>query len=330
MPAKGITPATANGAASARHAAYGLDIHARFPLPGMPLSRGTGLPTLTLELVAPVVLQQLWSGPIGGPTWTGRLGDGRTLAIERGAGGDVLFTYEGRARFRLDASQERLECAPLRPGLHWQQVLLARILPNVALVRGYEALHASAVKMPDGGVVAVAGPSGAGKTTLALELLSRGWALFTDDVLVLGEGPDGVQAHPGAPHMNVADDLGGAIDQRLGTVVGRLTDEHWISARAVAHGPSPVRMVCLLERGTDGQRESQALPSNLMPLIPYMIGLAGDAERERSRFARYADLMADTSLMRLVRGDADRPAVLADRVERALPDWPMLAVGGTW
>ncbi len=155
----------------ARHVGYGLDLHASFPLAGMPAARGDGLPSLTLERVEPAELEDLWSGATG--LWTGLLGDGYTLAIEQGRDGDTLFGYGDRARFRLDPTLTLLECAPLRTGLHWQRVLLGRVLPNVALMRGYEALHASAVDSPDG-VVAIAGPSGMGKTTLALELLRRG------------------------------------------------------------------------------------------------------------------------------------------------------------
>ncbi len=311
-----------------RHVAYGLDLHPSFPLVGMRAGGQDGLPSLALELLTPAELEDAWSGPDGPPEWTGRLGDGCSLTIERGAHGDVLFTYGDRARFRLDASHERLDCAPLHTGLHWQQALLGRVLPNVAIMRGYEALHASAVDSPEG-VVAVAAPSGMGKTTLALELLGRGWPLFADDVLTLGDGPEGAQAHPGSPHMNVADGLTAAIDpEQLGATLGRLAGERWIAVHRTADEPRPVRLVCLLERGPDLHLESWILPSNPLPLAPYMLGLAGDAERERRRFARYADLMSTASLMRLTCDTNDRPADLADLIEQALTRRPVLAVGG--
>ncbi len=313
----------------ARHVAYGLDLRASFPLAGMRAGSGEELPSLTLELLAPAELQDLWSGPVGQPDWTGRLGDGCTLSIERGVCGDVLFTYGDRARFRLDASHERLGCAPLREGLHWQQALLGRVLPNVAIMRGYEALHASAVDSPEG-VVAVAGPSGMGKTTLALELLGRGWPLFADDVLALGDGSEGVRAHPGSPHMNVADGPPDATDpESVGATLGILAGERWIAVHRTADEPRPVRLICLLERGADLSLQSRILPSNPLPLAPYMLGLPGDAERERGRFARFADLMSSASLMRLTCGSADRPAALADLIEQALAQQPLLAAGST-
>jgi hypothetical protein len=312
-----------------RHTAYGLDLHASFPLAGMRTASGAELlPSLTLELLTPDELEAAWSGAGGPPDWTGQLGDGCSLTIERGTDGDVLFTYGDRARFRLDASQERLDCAPARAGLHWQQALLGRVLPNVAIMRGYEALHASAVESPEG-VVAVAGPSGMGKTTLALELQGRGWPLFADDVLTFGEDEGGVLAHPGTPHMNVAESPAGAIaPEQVGATLGMLAGERWIAVHVHAERPRPVRLVCLLERGPSRSLESQILPANPLPLAPYMLGLAGDAERERRRFARYADLMSSASLMRLTCEAADRPADLADLIVQALSERPLLAVGG--
>lgn len=319
----------------ARHVAYGLDIRCSFALPGMRTAEADGLPRLELELVAPVELERAWSGPASPSAWTGRLGDGCELTIERGTGGDVLFTYADRARFRLHPSGERLDCAPLQDGLHWQQALLGRVLPNVAIMRGYEALHASAVESSEG-VVAVAAPSGMGKTTLALELLLRGCPLFADDVLTLSEGPGGVWAHPGTPHMNVAErstapvpGCPAAMVQEIGPTLAILAGERWIAARRTAREARPVRMVCLLQRGPGLPLRGHELPASPLPLAPYMLGLAGDAARERRRFARYADLMSHATLMRLTCDTDDRPADLADLIERALADRPALAAGGT-
>ncbi len=313
----------------ARHIAYGLDLHASFSLAGMQTGDGDGLPSLALERVAPAELEESWSGSEGLPEWSGRLGDGSTLTIERGIRGDVLFSYGNRARFRLDASQERLDCALLRGGLQWQQVLLGRVLPNIAIMLGYEALHACAVDSPEG-VVAVAGPSGMGKTTLALELVGRGWPLVADDVLTLGETPEGVRAHPGTPHMNVSEPPPGAIDpEPLGTTLGTLAGERWIAVHRTAGEPRPVRLVCLLERGPNLTLGGEPLPCTPLPLAPYMLGFACDAERERRRFERYADLMGSASLMRLTCATTDCPADLAAVIERALAEQLLLAVGGT-
>jgi hypothetical protein len=316
----------------AHHVAYGLGLEASFPLPGMPAADGHGLPRLTLELVPPAELDAAWSGPDERPAWTGTLGDGCSLTIDHGNERDVLFSYADRARFRLDASHTRLECAPLQTGLHWQQVLLSRVLPDIAIIRGYEALHASAIASPQG-VVAVAAPSGMGKTTLALELLRRGWRLFADDVLTLGDGgaAGGVDAYPGTPHMNVAVGAGslGADTDDLGRTLGTLAGERWVAVERAAQAAGRLRMICLLERRAGLPLELRALPPNPLPLAPYMLVLGGDAERERRRFARYADLMGEASLVRLTCGVSESPAELAELIEHAIGQPSDLAVGSS-
>lgn len=231
------------------YAAFGLALRSSFPLPGMAPARGDGLPSITLALETPAELQAAWSEALASSPWRGRLGDGQDFTIEWGVGGDLLFTYGERAFFRLDASRARLGCAPRDPSaLDWQRVLLSRILPSVSVANGREALHASAVETPLG-VVAVAAPSGMGKSTLASELVLRGWPLFADDVLVLCLETETVVAHPGSPHMNLASEAPGAArPEGLGTVLGTLAGERWIAVRGASREARPVAAVVLLER----------------------------------------------------------------------------------
>jgi hypothetical protein len=324
--------------------AYGLQLLSTFPLVGMKPDSAEGLPSLSLELQTDGQLTANWSGPDGPPVWRGRLGDGHDLTIERGVAEDLLFAYGDRARFHLHASGQALACAPREQGLDWQRALLSKVLSSVSVMRGYEALHASAVDSPQG-VVAVLAPSGAGKTTLAIELMRRGWPLFADDVLTLSrgagesplheapdgsggsDGPGGIRAYPGTPHMNVAESETASAE--IGASLGVLAGEQWIVAHATARKPRPVRMLCLLSREAGLTLRAQTLSPNPLLLAPYMLGLLGDIERERRRFALYADLMGSATLL-LVSGDHDdRPEDLADLIERALEEYPSaLAVGG--
>jgi hypothetical protein len=309
-----------------RYLAYGLDLHAAFPLAGMtsvgpsapPLA--AGLPSLSLELVEPARLEGSWSGASGAIEWSGALGDGRELTIQSGMAGELLFTYADRTRFLLDETMQRLECAPVHEDLHWQRVLLGRVLPDVAITLGYEALHASAVLAPHG-VLAICAPSGMGKTTMALALARRGWPPFTDDVLMIGSADGGVRAYPGTPHMNLdmdaheADSLD-AIESTLGVLAG----ERWVKVRTSAHEPSPVCMICLLERGPGLALEASVLPSSPLPLAPYMLGFGEDSRRERARFARYADLMGEATLVALRCDLSEPPTVLGELIEQRLDE----------
>ena len=81
----------------------------------------------------------------------------------------------GTARiFHLSTDGRVLRCAPTdRDDPIWQRVLLDTVLWTVSLLRGYEQLHASAVRTADG-VIAFTAGSGGGKTSLAAEFLRRG------------------------------------------------------------------------------------------------------------------------------------------------------------
>lgn len=310
------------------YVAYGLQLRCSFELPGMPERSEAVLPELCVERVALPELEDTWSGSIGTAEWEGVLGDGCPLTIEYGIGEDLLFTYSDRACFHLSADKLTLLCAPAEEGPHWQQVLLGRILPNIALERGYEALHASAVESPEG-VVAVAAPSGMGKTTLATELMRRGWPLFADDVLVLSADAGGLRAHPGTPLMNVAvGETSEGEEDGLGRTLAVLAGERWIAADHASEGDRPVRMVCLFERGPGLALEAQCLRPSPLPLTPYMLGLPGDSERERSRFSLFADLVDRAELVKLTCSTDDSPAELADLLENMLRAPAALTAGG--
>lgn len=306
------------GVIETTYVAYGLRLRSTFVLAGLrPRAEHSALPCLLVRRAGPLELDAQWSGPAGPEPWRGTLGDRSTLTIEHGRDGDVLFTYGDRARFRLDPTRSALDCAPAHEGLHWQQVLLGRIIPNVSIECGYEALHASAVESPHG-VVAVAAPSGMGKTTLARELMRRDWPLFADDVLTLDTGPGGVRAHPGTPLMNVAADGDAADAEALGRTLGVISGERWLAAGNVSSGECPVAMVCMLERRSGLQLDLRSLPPNPLPLAPYMLGLSEGPERERSRFGLYCDLVDSAQLARITCDPADPPELLADLIERAL------------
>lgn len=322
------------GAMTMHYVAFGLELRASFPLPGMVSDEAEELPSLELELMTPGELERAWSGANGPPEWRGRLGDGLDLVIERGTAGDRLFSYGDRApsdgdraRFRLHPDMRRLDCVPTRPGLDWQRVLITKVLSSISVMRGYEALHAAAVDSPEG-VVAIMAPSGAGKSTLAIELLRRGWPLVSDDVLILEQTQGAVRAHPGTPHMNLAESLPDAIDPHtLGSTLGMLAGERWLTIHTTATHPRPLRMLCLLERGPGLPLETHTLPSNPLLLAPYMLGLSTDAERQRNRFGLYADLMESAALVRLTAGLKHQPEQLANLLEQTLARWPELIAG---
>ena len=279
--------------------AFGLRIGAGFSVPGAHTADGDapGLPWVSLRLETPRQLEDRWSGAAEEGAWRGRLGDGKALTIEWGRERDLLFRYGDRAWFLLGAGRCHLGCAPADPdALAWRRVLLNRILPNVAIAHDYEALHASAV-LTDLGVVAVAAPSGTGKSTLARELERLGWPLVADDTVVLGRAGKAVEAHPA------------------------------VGVEAV--GPGPVGAVFLLERVSGLPLQASTVDPNPLALAPFMLGLPDDEGRDRARFELYADLVAGgCRIIRLTANTAHSPGDLADTLEQALRlESPVLSGG---
>lgn len=310
------------------YVAFGLRLQSDFPLPGMRPRDTEGLPSLRIETVPAQRLEADWSSGTGGRAWRGRLGDGTELTIERGEAGDLRIANGERATYRLDRTGSRLQCAPRDPDqLAWQRVLLGRVLPLASLAHGNEALHASAVQC-ERGVVAIAAPSGEGKSTLTAELIARGWPHFTDDVLVLAAGPGGPVAHPGTPHANLTARGAGADPHSLGEILDVRGGESWTAVSASALAPCEVAAVFLLERRPGLALRTSSLPDSPLTLAPYMLGLPDEQEAESRRFSTYSDLAQSARFLKLEADRRTRPAELADAVQRALEAQPALAGAG--
>jgi hypothetical protein len=163
-------------------------------------------------------------------------------------------------------------------------------------------------------VVAILGAGGAGKSTLAAELVRRGHRLFGDDVLVVGRSGDLLLAHPGGPHLSLAV----GSEQDLDTVVlGELGGKLWAVAEGAAQAPAPVAALAVLERD-EGPVEAVDLPPSPLTLAPFMLGLPDDEGRDAPRFALYADLVEASRVLRLS-GSAQAPAwEFAEALERTV------------
>ena len=140
----------------------------------------------------------------------------RTICARSDGDGEPMFTIDehpdaeatgrvgGRERgeYLLDRTGTRLWCSPGGEEPAWERFLVGQVLPFAALLSGLEIFHASAVEL-DGGALAIAGPSGAGKTSVALALCELGAAFLADDVLALEIAGEQLLAHPGAPVAGV-------------------------------------------------------------------------------------------------------------------------------
>ena len=133
----------------------------------------------------PAVALSRESGPAPEPDqilfrWGGRYG-----LILGTHGEDWLMASSFDGVFLINEARREVRCFVADPaGLAWQDVLVRRVLPRVAMLFGAAAVHGAAVANAGGGVVLL-GQSGAGKSTLSAALGHAGWDILSDDISIL-------------------------------------------------------------------------------------------------------------------------------------------------
>jgi len=335
-------PSGANAVRPPARSAFGLRLLSELKPPGAwapPQAGGAELPTLRLRTVPPRVVAERWSGAVA-IGWQG-VNDGAPFVVERGRAADHRFVHgeppdrDGRpaagtrAVHHLSADMATLLCAPTEPAdPSWWRVALDSTLFTIALLHGYEALHAGALATPEG-AIAISAASGGGKSTLVGELLRGGLELMADDVLVLerrGEDEPPL-AHPAPPLMTVpaeplstlsapspveASPLNGARgDARAAQAICSLDGERWIAA-PVHPTPLPLRALVALDRRRGAALSLQRIEDPLAPLLGALMHFPRTPQRERARFELASVLAATVELWRLTADLSTPPEALAD------------------
>ena len=233
-----------------RARAFGLELDLSFPAPGLPPAAGPATGRYTrVDLVGPDAIDRDWPASGGRRVLEEGFGGSRpqrTIDAHSRAGYRLYARHFGVAR--ISARGARVLCSP--PGVapwRWQRFLVGRVLPWAAVVRGLEPLHASAVVI-DGHAVALVGQTGAGKTSLAVQLVARGAGFMSDDVLSLDEHAGVLRAHPGAALAAVRREERAAVPRstwrRVGKTVGH-SGKTYIELTRVA-GPAPLGAIYFL------------------------------------------------------------------------------------
>ena len=290
--------------------AFGVDLELHFEAPALRQGEQPSAadPTV-LELVYASSLDASWrpdeAEPLGGMVDV----DGRTLIdIREHPTLGIMFKAGRNGRYLISPDARRVKCSPPAvAGWYWQRMLVGQVLPLVAALRGLHVIHASAVALGDH-AIAMTGPPGAGKSTLAVEFALRGHSLLAEDVLGLRLDGESVIAEPGVSLVNLrpsekAEEVVAAIAR---PVLGRSHKIHLDLPRA--SGPLPLSALYLLEDAEAGSPLLEPLPApslpDLMgtPFVPYL--------KRPEDLLRHLDLGA---------GIARTVEVVRVRVDRSMP-----------
>ena len=200
-------------------------------------------------------LNRRWEAVMSAPTRARELRFGEELLLSVDFAEPTGYLMWARDFGRILIARDGLEllCEP-EPGIEsWANILAFQALPLAATIRGLEVMHASGVVL-DGGAVLVAGPPGAGKSSLAAALVRAGGQLLSDDAVALQLSNDELIAHAGSTVLQ----LRALEDQRLSeqerTALGQqassVADKHrYVSD--VAPQPAPLAGLFLLQRSSE-------------------------------------------------------------------------------
>lgn len=184
--------------------------------------------------------------------------------IEAHAEAGYLIWGRDSGSYVLSVDGQRLDCAPLltSQAQTWERFLVGQVLPFAALVSGLEIFHASGVVL-ERGAIALAGPSGTGKTTLALSLCEAGASFLADDVLALEVMRDGLHAHPGPPLAGVEPTAARRL-RKTGTLVAgealSVSPSEEVLRVRTSSARTPLRALFFLDRRPDGPAEPRFEP----------------------------------------------------------------------
>lgn len=174
--------------------------------------------------------------------------------LQIAADGTCRFQVPDVATYLIDPGGQRVTIDPVLPpeAPDIRVFLLGTVFGILCFRRGLLPLHASCVRVGDR-AIALAGPSGMGKSTLAAALLRRGHAVLADDVTVLDlTAAEGVRVLPAFPRLKLWRDAAARLDIPIqGLERSRVTLDkyHFPIADAFCAEPLPLSAVFHLDTG---------------------------------------------------------------------------------
>ncbi|HBQ97754.1 MULTISPECIES: hypothetical protein [unclassified Roseofilum] len=115
----------------------------------------------------------------------------------------LWFRGDGQIDFQVDADGRHIGVTWTRSVLEEVTTLLVgSVLGCTLRLQGVLSLHACVVKMGQQ-AIAIAGETGAGKSTTAAALAKRGYPILADDIAAIGDRSSHFVVHPGYPRLRL-------------------------------------------------------------------------------------------------------------------------------
>jgi hypothetical protein len=211
--------------------------------------------------------------------------ESRSIEFVDAAGTEAVFSFPGVARFTMRAGSQLVITPDLQAdesifGLFVQGMILACALHQ----RGFFVLHASVVSLA-GRAVAFMGPTGAGKSTFASALCSRGHGILADDNAAIDLAAPAPGVLPAFPNLKIYPDVAASLGYRR-SALRPMHVSQVKQAQPVASGfwPTPLPLSCiyLLDRDaapsiSDRLPPVQAITELIRHSAPTRWGVPGDA-----------------------------------------------------
>jgi hypothetical protein len=310
----------------ALHRAAGLVIAADAPIPGLPITTANGAPDLFIHLDSPAPWHDL---PVTEFYRSDYLNTDRQPMVTVGRTScGFRFQYADGTVVWIENGGARAWCRSA-PGATLDDTavyLTGPVLGFILRQRGHVALHASAVQIGDV-ALAIVGPHGAGKSTTAAALATRGFPLISDDVLHVRKTAAAWVAEPYAHGLRLWPE---AVSLVFGREVSlpRLTptwDKRLLSVEAsdltAATGPVAVRAILFVEEAETEADAPCFIPLGAAETVVRLAAhssashLLNDSARVRE-FHALVDLVRNVrSILAITRGCEDSFMASIDRVQ---------------
>lgn len=187
------------------------------------------------------------------------------------ADGELTLSWPGIATMRILGGQEIVIETRDRDELnHVRHLIVGMGMGLLLHQRGVFTLHACAVAVGES-ALALAGPKGSGKSTMAAALCARGHTLLSDDVLAL-EMPAGrpPRVLPGPTTLNLWPDSAMAVGQEpeaLPRIWSRSTKRISTLPGNGNRRDLPLKCIFFIENSTDSASVERLTPAEALPLL---------------------------------------------------------------